>query len=232
MVNAMTSAAPNAWLSWSSGKDSVWALRALRAAGEVTVTGLLTTINTANSRVSMHGVRHELLQAQADSVGLPLHVVELPSPCSNDDYLERMSAAIRRAVAADVTHFAFGDLLLADIRAHRETQLSGTGIEPLFPLWGLDTSALPQDMLAAGLSAIATCIDPTRIPADLAGKPFDADFLAALPPEADPCGENGEFHTFVTHGPGFTTPIPVTVGETIDRDGLRFTDLLPCPSLV
>lgn len=215
------------WLSWSSGKDSAWTLHTLQTCREVTVTGLVTTVNAQVDRVSMHGVRRELLQAQADALGLPLQVVELPSPCTNETYERHMRALTRRAVAAGVTHFAFGDLLLADIRAYREQQLDGTGIQPLFPLWDSDTHTLPQHMLAAGLKATATCIDPHRVPAHLAGQPFDADFLAALPDEVDPCGENGEFHTFVTDGPGFTTPVPVTIGETVDRDGLRYTDLLP-----
>lgn len=227
-VSAATPAAlPTAWLSWSSGKDSAWALHQLRTSGDVEVTGLLTTINAADERVSMHAVRRELLEAQADAVGLPLHVVELPSPCSNDIYEAAMAAAVGEATAAGVTHFAFGDLLLADIRAYREAQLAGTGIEPIFPLWGRDTRSLPHEMFAAGLTAVATCVDMNRVPPHLAGRPFDTDFLAALPDGADPSGENGEFHTFVTDCPDFAVPVPVTPGDRVDSGGFRYVDLLP-----
>ena len=191
------------------------------------VTGLLTTVTAEFDRVSMHGVRRSLLQAQADAVGLPLHVVELPWPCPNETYAELMGAAVARAVAAGVTGIAFGDLFLADIRAYRETQLAGSGIEPLFPLWGLPTDRLARDMISAGLRAVTVCTDPSRLPDSFAGRAFDEVFLAALPDGVDPCGENGEFHTFVTDGPGFSAPIPVTAGEVVHRDGFSFADLLP-----
>ncbi len=219
------------WLSWSSGKDCAWALQALRSghtpAGDVAVTGLLTTVNADADRVAMHGVRRSLLRAQADAVGLPLHVVELPWPCPNETYAELMGAAVARAVAEGVTGIAFGDLFLADIRAYREAQLAGTGMQPLFPLWGLDTTELARDMIASGLRAVTVCTDPTRLSDEFAGRPFDAEFLAALPAGVDPCGENGEFHTFVTDGPPFASPISVTVGDVVRRAGFCYADLVP-----
>lgn len=219
------------WLSWSSGKDCAWALHVLRSGlsdlGEVAVTGLLTTVNAASDRVAMHGVRRTLLRAQADAVGLPLHVVDLPWPCPNEVYAELMGAAVAEASAQGVTGIAFGDLFLADIRAYREAQLAGTGIAPLFPLWGLPTDRLARDMIASGLRAVTVCTDPARLPDECAGRPFDEVFLSALPDEVDPCGENGEFHTFVTDGPGFSGPVEVTVGEVVRRDGFCFADLVP-----
>ncbi len=218
---------PAAWLSWSSGKDSAWALRELRASGTVDVTGLLTTVTTGADRVTMHGVRRELLQAQADAVGLPLHVVEVPWPCTNEDYAERMGAAIAQASSQGVQAMAFGDLFLSEIRAYRESQLAGSGMAPLFPLWGRPTDALAREMVDAGVRAVTVCVDTAQIPQHLVGRPFDADLLAALPDRADPCGENGEFHTFVTDGPEFARPVAVTVGEVTCRDGFCFADLLP-----
>jgi uncharacterized protein (TIGR00290 family) len=215
-------------LSWSSGKDSAWALHTLRQQPDIEVLALLTTFNAEADRVAMHAVRHALVEAQAAAAGLPLWTVPLPSPCSNAEYEQRMQAAIDRARAADVTHIAFGDLFLEDIRAYRIRLLAGTGIDPLFPLWRTpeQTPALARDMLAAGLRAVVTCVDPRCLSAAFAGRPYDATLLADLPFSVDPCGERGEFHTFCWSGPMFTTPIAVRVGETVVRDGFCFTDLL------
>lgn len=220
---------PKALLSWSSGKDSAWALHALRRRAEVEVVGLVTTLNEAFDRVAMHGVRAELLQAQADAAGLPLWRVPLPWPCPNAEYEARMRALVETARASGVTAFAFGDLFLEDVRAYRERQLAGTGLEPLFPVWGTpaDTPALARAMIADGFRAVLTCVDPRHLPPAFAGRDFDAALLAALPPGADPCGERGEFHTFCHAGPVFARPVPVRRGEVVERDGFWFADLLP-----
>lgn len=215
-------------LSWSSGKDSAWALHILRQQADVELVGLLTTFNEAASRVAMHAVRRELVEAQAATAGLPLWPILLPWPCSNGVYEARMGEAIERARREGITHIAFGDLFLEDIRAYRERQLAGTGIEPLFPLWGTpaDTPALAREMLAAGLRAVLTCVDPKHLDGRFVGRWFDADFLADLPPGIDPCGERGEFHTFCCAGPMFAAPIPMRVGEATLRDGFWFADLV------
>ncbi len=212
------------WLSWSSGKDSAWSLHELRRAG-APVTGLFTTVNAAFDRVAMHAVRRELLEAQARAAGLPLHVIEVPYPCPDADYARIMAAFVERATAAGVTAMAFGDLFLADIRAYRETQLAGTGIAPIFSLWQKDTRALAREMIAGGLVAHITCIDPAKLDRTFAGRAFDAALLAALPRGVDPCGENGEFHTFVSSGPMFAASVAVTVGEIVERDGFVFADM-------
>lgn len=219
---------PRVLLSWSSGKDSAWALHVLRQRGEVEVVGLVTTVNEAFGRVAMHGVRAELVQAQADATGLPLWRVPLPWPCSNDEYEERMRRVVERARSEGVTGFAFGDLFLADIRAYRERQLAGTGLEPLFPIWGTanDTPALARAMIAAGLRATLACIDPRQLHPDFAGREFDGKLLAELPPGVDLCGENGEFHTFCHTAPVFHQPVSVRLGEVVERDGFWFADLL------
>jgi uncharacterized protein (TIGR00290 family) len=215
-------------LSWSTGKDSVWSHHVLSrhglAGGEIV--GLMTTFNTAANRVAMHAVRRELALAQAGRMGLPLWNVELPWPCSNAAYEERMQALCRRAVEAGVTHIAFGDLFLEDIRAYREKQLEGTGLRPLFPLWRQPTHALALEMIASGLKAKITCVDSRQLPADFAGREFDEGLLASLPPHVDPCGENGEFHTFVYDSPGWERPIEVQKGETLERDGFVYTDFI------
>jgi len=218
-----------ALLSWSSGKDSAWTLHVLRQRNDVEVVGLVTTFNEAFGRVAMHGVRRELVEAQADAAGLPLWPIPLPWPCSNDEYESRMRALIGKAVAEGVTALAFGDLFLADIRAYREKQLAGTGIEPLFPLWGTvdDTPALARAMMAGGLRATLSCVDPRQLSPAFAGREFDASLLADLPPGVDPCGENGEFHTFCHAGPMFARPVPVRTGEVVERDGFVFADLVP-----
>lgn len=220
---------PTAWLSWSSGKDAAFTLHRLRTAGEVEVTGLLSTVDEDSARVPVHGVPRTLVQAQAAALGLPLHAVELPSPCPNEVYLARTGAALERARAGGVAHVAFGDLFLADIREFRERSLSGTGLVPLFPLWGRDTAELAASMLRAGLRAVVTCVDPVQAPASLAGRWFDEAFLADLPAGVDPCGENGEFHTFVTAGPGFAHPVPVEVTGTTERDGFVLAELRAAP---
>ena len=174
----------------------------------------------------MHAVRRELLELQAASVGLPLWTVPLPWPCSNDEYETRMRDLCTRALREGVDSMAFGDLFLADIRAYREKQLAGSGLEPLFPVWQIPTADLARTMIASGLRAKITCVDPRILPAEFAGRDFDAQFLADLPPHIDPCGENGEFHSFVYAGPGFRQPIKVSVGEIVERDGFVFADLV------
>ncbi|HET9370193.1 MAG TPA: hypothetical protein VFO19_08085 [Vicinamibacterales bacterium] len=212
-------------LSWSSGKDSAWALHVLRQDPTVEVRALLTTFNEAADRVAMHAVRRSLVLRQAEAARLPLWNVDIPSPCPNDVYETRIMQAIERAQQEGFTHVAFGDLFLEDIRTYREARLAGTGLEPLFPLWGRPTAALAGEMLSAGLGAYVTCVDPRKIGRDLAGRAYDAAFLAALPAAADPCGERGEFHTFCHSGPMFTTPIAVTPGTVVEHDGFVFADL-------
>jgi len=218
---------PKLLLSWSSGKDSAWTLHVLRQQNQYEIVGLVTTVNENFARVAMHGVREELLAAQAAAAGLPLWRVPLPHPCPNAEYEKRMRALIERATAAGVTHMAFGDLFLEDIRAYRIKQLAGTGIAPVFPIWGLDTKRLARQMVRAGLRAKLSCVDPKRLARGFAGRAFDETLLEQLPPEVDPCGENGEFHSFCHAGPMFAEPITVRVGEVVERDGFVFADLLP-----
>jgi uncharacterized protein (TIGR00290 family) len=212
-------------VSWSSGKDSAWSLHLLRQDPHIEVVALFTTLNEQFDRVAMHAVRRELLELQAKSVGLPLWTVPLPWPCSNEEYEVRMRALCARAVAEHVDAIAFGDLFLADIRAYRENQLASTGLAPLFPVWQIPTADLARTMIASGLRAKITCVDPKVLPAEFAGRDFDSQFLADLPPQIDPCGENGEFHSFVYDAPGFRQPINVSVGEIVERDGFVFADL-------
>jgi len=216
-----------ALLSWSSGKDSAWSLHVVRQRADVEVVGLVTTINRQHARVAMHAVREELLDLQARAVGLPLVKVPLPWPCSNDQYEAAMAEAIARARAEGITAMIFGDLFLEDIRRYREEKLVGTGIEPLFPLWKSPTDRLARDMLAGGLRAVLTCVDPRQLPARFVGRQFDETLLAELPPGVDPCGERGEFHTFVWAGPMLESTIPVRAGEIIERDGFAFADFTP-----
>jgi uncharacterized protein (TIGR00290 family) len=217
---------PQALLCWSSGKDSAWTLHVLRQRREVDVVGLLTTINDVHARVAMHAVRLALLEAQAEAVGLPLWKVPIPNLCSNQEYETAMGEAMKRALAAGVTVMAFGDLFLEDIRRYREQQLAGTGLTPIFPIWGLPTAALARDMVAAGLQARLTCVDPKQLPGPFAGREFDAALLRDLPAGVDPCGERGEFHTFAYAGPMFQRPLPLRSGEIVERDGFVFADLL------
>jgi len=215
-----------ALLAWSSGKDSAFSLHVLREQG-VEVTGLLTTINDAFDRVAMHAVRLELLRAQADAVGLPLVEVRIPWPCPNEAYEAAMAEALAAARERGTTAVAFGDLFLEDVRRYREERMSGTGLVPLFPLWGRPTRALAEEMIALGQQAVLTCVDPRALPRAFAGRAFDAALLRELPAEVDPCGERGEFHSFAWDGPAFRRPVPVRVGEVVDRDGFVFADLLP-----
>lgn len=218
---------PKALISWSSGKDSAWALHLVRQRGEVEVAGLLTTVNQQFARVAMHAVREALLERQALAAGVPLIKVPLPWPCSNDQYEAAMGAAIARARDDGVTAIVFGDLFLQDIRAYREAKLAGTGVSPLFPLWELPTAALAREMIDGGLRAVLTCVDPRQLPSRFVGRQFDAALLAELPASVDPCGERGEFHTFAWAGPMLSAPVPVAVGEIVDRDGFTFADLTP-----
>jgi uncharacterized protein (TIGR00290 family) len=213
-------------LSWSSGKDSAWALHVLRRDGVGEVAGLLTSLNDSAGRVSMHGVREEILRAQAAAAGLPVQIIRLPWPCTNEIYEERLAAAVKQAVADGYTHVAFGDLFLEDVRAYREARLAGTGLAPLFPLWGIPTAALAREMIAGGLRARIATLDPRVMPRELIGEEYDASLLARLPPSVDPCGERGEFHTCATAGPMFAVPIPVTSGEVVEREGFVYADLL------
>jgi uncharacterized protein (TIGR00290 family) len=212
-------------LSWSSGKDSAWTLQVLRMQGIGAAAALLTTVNEVAARAAMHAVRVDVLRAQAEAAGLPLIVVPLPSPCPNEVYEQRMAAVVREAVADGFTHVAFGDLFLEDVRRYREERLAGTGLEPIFPLWGRPTADLAREVIDAGVEARITCVDPRQIPRELAGRQYDRALLSDLPAGADPCGERGEFHTCVIGGPMFSRRLDVEVGATVERDGFVFTDL-------
>ena len=215
-------------LSWSTGKDSAWTLRVLRREHPGAVAGLLTTINEAFDRVAMHAVRRELVSAQAEAVGVPLFAIDLPWPCSNEEYERRMGAAVKRLEADGFTHIAFGDLFLEDVRRYREDRLAGTGLTPLFPLWKtMPTRDLAEEMIDNGVRACLTCVDPRVLPATFAGRPFDRALLADLPRGVDPCGENGEFHSFAWDGPMFAQPVAVAVGDRVARDGFVFADVVP-----
>jgi uncharacterized protein (TIGR00290 family) len=216
-------------LAWSSGKDSAWALETLRRQG-VAVSALLTTINAAADRVAMHGVRSELVEAQAESAGVPLWTVPLPWPCTNEEYEARMAEACRRAVAEGFDTIAFGDLFLRDIRAYRERTLAGSGLTPLFPLWEIPTAQLARDMIEGGLRARISCLDPKVLDPSFAGREFDRALLADLPEGVDPCAENGEFHTFAYDGPMFRAAIPIVNGEVVERSGFIYADLCPASS--
>jgi uncharacterized protein (TIGR00290 family) len=214
-------------VSWSTGKDSAWMLHVLRRDPDVSVGALVTTFNDEAGRVAMHGVRSELARAQAEAAGLPLWEIPLPWVCSNEEYDRRMRGIVARALAEGFTDIAFGDVFLEDVRRYREDRLARSGLRPIFPLWGATSRALADEMIAAGLRAIVTCVDPRLVSGDIAGRPFDRSLLAALPPAADPCGEHGEFHTFAWDGPMFGRPVPVVPGEVVERDGFVFADLLP-----
>ena len=216
-----------ALMSWSSGKDSAYALHLARQDPSLEVVGLLTTINAEVERVAMHGVRVELLRRQARALGLPLSIIELPDPCTNAEYEQRMGSFVQHARSEGIERVIFGDLFLEDIRAYREAQLVDTGLEPVFPLWGSEPRALAEDMLGAGIVAHLTCLDPKVLGREFAGRQWDAALLAELPAGIDPCGENGEFHTFVSDGPGFSEPVEVRPGKVVERGGFVFADLLP-----
>ncbi len=213
-------------LSWSSGKDSAWALQVLRKYSYVDVVGLLTTVNTTHGRVAMHSTRHAILEAQAQAAGLPLHVLPLPWPCSNEVYERAMRRALASALNSGVSHIAFGDLFLEDVRVYRCKQLEGSGLEPLFPIWHEPTEPLARRMIDAGVEAFLTCVDPKRLSHSFAGRKFDHAFLDDLPEGVDPCGENGEFHTCVLAGPMFHGSVPAVPREIVERDGFCFADLV------
>ena len=218
---------PRALIAWSSGKDSAWAVHETRRAGAVEVVGALTTVTSEFGRVSIHGLREELLRAQLDACGLPATIVRIPYPCPNEVYERVMAVAMNEAKAAGITHVVFGDLFLQDVRAYREQRLEPVGITPLFPLWHRPTDALAREMIAAGVEARLVCVDLKKLPKHFAGRRFDQALLAELPPGVDPCGENGEFHSFVAAGPMLSRPIAVAPGETVERDGYAYADLLP-----
>lgn len=219
-------ARPKAILSWSSGKDSAYSALEVRRSGELELVGALTTLTREHDRVSMHGVRRALLHAQMDRLGLPCHEVVIPSPCPNEVYEREMRGAVDAIRAQGVTHVVFGDLFLEDIREYRERQLAGTGLTPVFPLWGRETSALARAMLQDGLRATVTSVDPRQVDRAFAGRAWDEALLDALPEGADPCGENGEMHTVVTAGPMFSSPIATEVGEIVEREGFVYADVL------
>ncbi|HVT54514.1 MAG TPA: ATP-binding protein [Xanthobacteraceae bacterium] len=216
-----------AWIAWSSGKDSAWALHEARKSGEFEIVGALTTVTEAFGRVSMHAVREEILQRQCEAIGLRQIVVPIPFPCPNEIYEARMDAALEQAKAEGVTHIIFGDLFLEDIRRYREEKMAGSGIAPVFPLWNRPTDALAREMIKGELQAKLVCIDPKILPKEFAGRAFDQSLLNDLPSSVDPCGERGEFHTCVTGGPMFSREIKVKPGEVVERDGFVFADLVP-----
>lgn len=215
------------WMSWSTGKDSAYALHALRRNEKYEVTALFTTVTEDYDRVAMHSTRHALLRQQAEVLGLPLEVVLIPANCTNEIFETQMRELIAKAKAASVTAMGFGDLYLADIRQYRERLLEGTGIEPVFPLWEIPTSALAREMLASGVKAVLTCIDPKKLAPAFAGRFYDTKLLSDFPSGIDPCGENGEFHTFVFDAPGFASAIPISVGERVQRGEFVYSDVLP-----
>jgi len=214
-------------MAWSSGKDAAWALHLTLQSGEMEIVGLLTTVSEAFGRVSMHGVRETLLEAQAAALGLPLHRVPIPTPCPDEVYGDLMRASLAQAGADGVSHIIFGDIFLEDVRAYREARLREAGMTACFPLWLSDTTALARQMIESGLRAVITCVDPRQAPREIAGRAYDEELLASLPDSVDPCGENGEFHTFAWDGPLFARPIEISAGETVERDGFLFRDLLP-----
>ena len=211
-------------VSWSSGKDSAWTLHRLQQRDDIQIVGLITTVNQAFDRVAMHSTRAQVLEAQAAAAELPLHKISLPWPCSNEQYESCMGECVRALKADGVHAVAFGDLFLQDIRQYREKQLTGTGLEPLFPLWLEPTDKLAREMIAGGLKAKIVCVDPKKLDATFAGREFDTDLVRELPAGVDPCGENGEFHTCVYAGPMFGREIPLTTGEVVERDGFVFAD--------
>jgi uncharacterized protein (TIGR00290 family) len=218
---------PQALIAWSSGKDSAWALHEARRAGDYDIVGALTTINDTFHRVSMHGVREELLMAQLEAAGLPATVVRIPFPCTNEIYEREMARTMADVKARGITHVVFGDLFLEDIRAYREQKLTAIGMTAVFPLWQRPTDALARAMIAGGVEAHLATVDLKKLPAGFAGRRFDQALIDALPAGTDPCGENGEFHSFVSAGPMLSRKIPVRVGETVERDGFAYADLLP-----
>ena len=220
---------PKILLSWSGGKDSAWALAVLRERGEYEVVGLMTSINEKFRRVAVHGYREALLDEQAEVAGLPVWKVDLPFPCTNAEYEARMAVVFARAVSEGIVGIAFGDLFLEEIRAYRLKQLAGTGLEAIFPVWGIPTEELAETMVEGGLRAYLTCVDPRVLGREFAGRVFDAALLKELPAGIDRCGERGEFHTFACAGPMFSRSISVLTAEVVERDGFVYADLLPVP---
>jgi uncharacterized protein (TIGR00290 family) len=218
---------PKAFVSWSSGKDSAFALCEARRLGLAEIAGVVTTVNERFDRVAMHGVRSELLDRQIAALNLPAIKVLIPSPCTNEVYEARMADACAAIKASGVHHLIFGDLFLEDIRAYRERTLAALGMTPIFPLWARNTRQLAVEMIECGLIAHLVCLDPKQIPTSFAGRRFDTALLEEIPAHVDPCGENGEFHTVVTQGPMFSAPIGVSIGQTVERDGFVFTDVIP-----
>lgn len=214
-------------LSWSSGKDSAWALHHLRSDPAYEVAGLFTTVTGDFDRVSIHGVRTELLRLQAESIGLPLDLITLPYPCSNEQYESLMQDLIAKALARGLKFMAFGDIFLEDVRRYREEKLKGSGIRPLFPIWGQPSSEIAGGLISSGFEAVIASLNPDRVPARFIGQRYNQAFLDRLPPSVDPCGENGEFHTFVTYGPIFDRPVETEAGEIVNRDGFLYADLMP-----
>ena len=214
-------------LSWSSGKDSAWALYVLQHDPRIELLGLFTAMNQKYNRVSMHATRLEMLERQAEAVGLPLQTISLPDPCTNEQYAAIMQQFVTETAANGIECMAFGDLFLQDIREYREKQLKGTGIEPRFPLWAIPTKELAEQMLSAGLDAYVSCVDLKKLPSSFAGRKWSRELLAELPQDCDPCGENGEMHTVVVGGPMFSKAVPVTVGEIVERNGFAFADIIP-----
>jgi uncharacterized protein (TIGR00290 family) len=223
----MSAPRPKALIAWSSGKDSAWALHEVRRAGTVDVVGALTTVTDTFARVSIHGVREELLRAQLAAAGLRATLVQIPYPCPNEAYERAMTAAMDEARANGITHVVFGDLFLEDVRAYRETRLAAVGMTPVFPLWHRPTDRLAREMIAAGVEARLVCVDLKKLPKSFAGCRYDSALLENLPAGTDPCGERGEFHSFVAAGPMLSRPVAVTVGETVEREGFAYTDLQP-----
>jgi uncharacterized protein (TIGR00290 family) len=225
-VSARRNGRPRALIAWSSGKDSAWALHEVRRAGEFDVVGALTTITDAFGRVSVHGLRQELLATQLDAAGLTPVTVRIPYPCPNEIYEREMAAAMDQAKAQGVTHVIFGDLFLEDVRAYRETRLKPIGVTSVFPVWHKPTDALAREMIASGVDARLVCVDLKKLPKSFAGRRFDSALLADLPQDVDPCGENGEFHSFVAAGPMMVRPVPIKAGEVVERDGFAYADFL------
>ena len=226
-ATAMKPGRKRAWLAWSSGKDSAWALHVARRSGDFDIVSLLTTVTEPHRRVSMHAVRQDVLELQARAANLPLHRVVIPSPCPDEAYATAMRRAMESAKADGVTHVIFGDVFLEDVRNYRIVRLAEVGMTAHFPLWGQDTRELAGDMIAGGLRAFVTCVDPQRLAPSFAGAEYDMELLRNLPEDVDPCAENGEFHTCVVAGPMFEAPLPVRVGETVERDGFVFADVVP-----
>ena len=214
-------------ISWSSGKDSAWMLHVLKQDPSIEIGGLLTTMNEQFDRVAMHAVRRRLLEAQASAAGVPLRTVQLPWPCTNEQYEDRMRVAVSQAIAEGFTHVAFGDLFLEDVRNYREQKLAGTGLTPLFPIWGIPTDQLAVRMVDSGLQSVLTCVNPKQLDRSFAGRQFNRALLDDLPPGVDKCGERGEFHSFAWDRPMFSRPVAIEVGEVVDRDGFVFADVYP-----